>query len=189
MIIAFCGKKRSGKDTCGDYLKFYHGFSKYSFASPLKRFVKDTFMMNDDQVSGDKKEEIDERWGISGRRLQQLVGTDLMRKTLPELDEGFNKFIGDNIWVKRFYYHYMSLTVPLDYTITDLRFLNEAEMIKSMGGYIVKIIRPELQDNDNHQSEMEMEKITPDYTIINDSSVSMLSFQVSKIYKEILNGT
>lgn len=189
MIIALCGKKRSGKDTCGDYLVKWRGFSRYSFASPLKRFVADTFLMNESQISGDKKEEIDERWGISGRKLQQIIGSDLMRDRLPELDEGFKKFVGSDVWVKRFYYHYKNLPTPLNYVITDLRFLNEAEMVKMMGGTVVKIVRPSLESNDTHQSEMQLDSVKPDYTIINDATIYNLEINISDIYQEILSGT
>lgn len=56
--------------------------------------------------------------------------------------------------------------------ITDVRFLNEANMIKDMGGAIWKIYRPhiELQGaSSTHVSEREMESMRVDSTFTNDT--------------------
>lgn len=58
--------------------------------------------------------------------------------------------------------------------VSDIRFKHEAEIIKELGGVIIKIERPSLNDDNQHLSETEMDKIDYDFQINNDSSVSDL---------------
>ena len=59
MIIGFLGEKRSGKDTCGNYIIENYGFERYAFADPIKRACQHLFGFTDEQCWGDLKEEID----------------------------------------------------------------------------------------------------------------------------------
>jgi hypothetical protein len=43
MLIAFSGRRKSGKDTCADYLVKQYGFIKHSFATPLKDMASETW--------------------------------------------------------------------------------------------------------------------------------------------------
>lgn len=54
--------------------------------------------------------------------------------------------------------------------IDDVRFLNEAEAIRAVGGIVVRIIRPGLTPMD-HESETEQRYIIADYTLINDEEL------------------
>jgi len=54
--------------------------------------------------------------------------------------------------------------------IDDVRFINEVEAIKDVGGIIVRIIRPGLSPM-NHESETEQKYILADYTLINDQEL------------------
>lgn len=56
-IIAISGKAGSGKDTVAEYLVEKHNFTKIAFADPIKRFAKDVFSFN-----------VDELWGPSDYR-------------------------------------------------------------------------------------------------------------------------
>ena len=67
MIIGISGKKRSGKDTVADFLIQEYGFIKYGFADPIKQIAKIIFGFNEEQLYGDKKEEIDKIWKIKPR--------------------------------------------------------------------------------------------------------------------------
>jgi hypothetical protein len=67
-IIAMCGLAGSGKDTACNYLVKNHGFSKTSFAAPLKAMAKIAFGFTDEQLYGpsSKREEEDKRYPFSG---------------------------------------------------------------------------------------------------------------------------
>ena len=62
--------------------------------------------------------------------------------------------------------------MPIDQPIIidDVRFFNEAEAIKDVGGIVVRIIRPGLTPM-NHESETEQKYIIADYTLINDEDL------------------
>lgn len=55
-IILITGKKQSGKDTLADYLAKRIGGEKYSFATPLKRFLVDVFGLKWEQCFGNDEE-------------------------------------------------------------------------------------------------------------------------------------
>ena len=78
MIIGFLGKSGSGKDTCCDYLVRNYGYTKMTFAKPLKDAVGILFDLSHDQLYS-KKEVIDKRWNKSPRELLQYFGTDVIR--------------------------------------------------------------------------------------------------------------
>ena len=62
--------------------------------------------------------------------------------------------------------------MPIDQPIIidDVRFTNEAEAIRDVGGIVVRIIRPGLTPM-NHESETEQQYIFADYTLINDEEL------------------
>lgn len=62
--------------------------------------------------------------------------------------------------------------MPIDQPIIidDVRFTNEAEAIRDVGGIVVRIIRPGLTPM-NHESETEQQYIFADYTLINDEDL------------------
>lgn len=50
-------------------------------------------------------------------------------------------------------------------TVDDCRFLNEAAVIKQLGGVLIRLRRSDLPLPDNHPSELEQLEIEADYTI------------------------
>lgn len=187
MLIGITGKKRAGKDVCAAHLEKYYGFIHYKFASAIKTSVGSIFLWDDEWINGEFKETIDPRWGISPREAQQAIGTELFRERLPEIFPKFNKCIGNNIWVQRFKYFYEGLPKTANVVVSDIRFLNEAESIKALGGIIVRVDRKGLVSIDPHPSEMEMGRIQPNIILENNTSKMALELKIAKVYKEILN--
>lgn len=189
MLIAFLGKKRSGKDTVADFLIKNKGFQKYVFADPLKKGLKAFFNLTDEQLYDEKlKETIDERWGVSPRRLLQVIGTDIFQHSI-------NQFIPElkgeprNHWVNLFKEWYMKekeKNPNLKIVIADARFIHEIKAIKELGGIVVKINRTVDNNinNDMHLSETEIDSIPDDMiddTIINDDTLEKLYQKVDQI--------
>lgn len=172
-LIGLLGKKRSGKDTVSDYLTKEHNYHRYSFAGPLKNAVKEMFLMDDEQVDGENKEILDERWGISPRRLLQIIGTELFHYDIHQHTNENEFDIGREIWVKRFELWYKE-NKEKKVVVSDVRFEHEVNKIREMGGEIWKIDRPDIKSHDEHASEKEMDTIVPDELIKNDSSIDSL---------------
>jgi len=140
MIIGITGLISSGKDTIADYLCDFHGFKRTSFAGSLKDAVSVIFGWDRELLEGktkasrDWREQPDHWWSnrlgmeITPRWVLQYWGTEVCRT-------GFHK----DIWVA-------SLENKLRQTsdnlvITDCRFVNEINAIKSAGGITIRVSR------------------------------------------------
>lgn len=65
--------------------------------------------------------------------------------------------------------------------ITDTRFPNEAEAIKSAGGLVIRIDRPGVKPINNHPSEISLDDWDFDYKIANASDITALTETVRMI--------
>lgn len=180
-IIAFSGYARSGKDEAAGALMSL-GFSRIAFADKLREF---TYAINPtvwskDFISNDTLRNIidfygwdkykDSQWGDDIRRILQRVGT-----------EGGRQVIGENVWVDA------TLNNLKDgkYAIADVRFPNEADAVRKMGGYVVRIIRPEIGPANNHASETALDKYHFDDVIHNDGTLKQFQDTVRWLYGEV----
>lgn len=202
MLIGIIGKKYSGKTTCADYITSKYDFITTSFADPLKQACAALFMLDDEQLYGDKKEIADEKWfDVSPRQIMQFVGTDLLRDNMHKLIPD----LGSNIFVYRFglWYHKLRQSdTKINVIISDVRFKNEAYAIRQAGGILVKIIRPTVKqhrsllqklkskfrsnDTSQHISEKELDKIIYDILIINDSDLVNLYEKIDILIPDII---
>lgn len=170
-LIGLTGKKGSGKDTLGNYMVSHYGFNRIAFADPIKIICKELFGFNEDQLNGNLKEKIDEYWNVTPRFTFQKLG-DIMRdngkKLVPELD--------NNIFVECIKKKIIDLrqnNPNIKIVVTDVRFENELKLIKDLGGIIIKIDR-NIETNDTHQSETEMERFIPDIIFSNNGNFENL---------------
>jgi hypothetical protein len=184
MIIGVLGKKRSGKDTTGDYLVSGKNFVKYSFANPIKRGAMELFGFTEDQVFGDAKDDIDPTWGITPRLVLQIMGTEVFQYDMPKYIPELQVF-GRGFWVKRFEQWY-NQNKDLDVVICDVRFQHEVDAILKMGGTILSVQRPNLSTGDEHASEKEMDSIVGITTeIINDRTLHDLYDKIDNLVNDL----
>lgn len=198
-VIGFTGKARSGKDTAAEqvvrhYMAYNHSCTEFyetvdpameSFAGPIKSMVAmlldfygiGTVTQHETlypYIDGDKKEEVIESIGTSPRILMQTLGTDWGRKLIDE-----------NIWLNCMRERLVRWEESARHgkngavvCITDVRFDNEAEMIKELGGEIVQITRPEAEKlsvgYDDHISEIGIRPDLIDMTIDNSGDLYKL---------------
>lgn len=146
-IIAISGRKGSGKDTIGDIIcQLDPTFKKIAFADTVKDIAAVLFGWDRQMLQGSTvesrewREQLDPFWtkelgrDFSPRIAMQLIGTDLMRDHL-------NK----NIWIICLKRRIMNLP-GYNFVITDARFPNEIQAIKSIGGKVVRVERGERPD-------------------------------------------
>lgn len=186
-LILLVGKKSSGKDTVADYM-VNNGWIKVSFAGFLKQSLQILFGLKNEQLWGDKKEIIDDRWGVSPRWLMQTLGTDILREHL-------RKDLSTKITIKKkeynFSYHIKRLHQEVQkllqqnkkIVVADTRFQDEIEWGRLLGGKIIKIIRKDLKLNQysNHKSEAIESLENIDLILHNDSSLKSLYENVNNI--------
>jgi len=176
MLIGVCGKAGAGKDTIADYLIKHHGFQKIALADPIKRLVKDVFVLDDHTVyDRDAREQPLKDWpNWSVRKLLQYIGTELFREK-----------IDDAIWVKSLWKR-VQQNRDIHYVCSDVRFPNELQYFKdnSKKGefFCIKVIRPGHEGNvglAGHASEAH--DLKGDVEITNDGSVEKLYNKLDKI--------
>jgi hypothetical protein len=186
-ILGIAGCKHNGKDTVADYLILKYGYKKYSFADPIKRGCMELFGFSEEQMWGSKKEVIDENWNVTPRKILQILGTELLQLDIHNyLNEGELPF-GRKIWVQRFKTWYDSQDKDdLLLVIPDIRFAHEVEAIKEMGGTIIRVVRPDIDNSDMHDSEKNILNLDVDSEIINDGGLNDLFYKVDEFIKNNL---
>lgn len=170
-MLAITGKISSGKDTIADYLVATHDYTKYSFSSPLKKAIQNIFHFSDEQLWGSEKEKEDLWWGYSPRKIMQVCGTELFRDTL----QIYLPNISKDLWILSFKAQEQE---DINYVIPDLRFENEAKLIRERNGLIVRVKRNK-ELNLNHSSEQS--NFIPDIEINNNGSLAELYWQIESI--------
>ena len=151
-IIAFAGRKQSGKSTlCTQVVNFIYDLEQledtaviYNFADPLKNLCMDILGLSFEQCHGtdDQKNELVNCYKdgnqMTARQVLQTVGTEFFRS------------IQHNVWadatIRR-----IQQDNPLVALIGDCRFPNEVEAVKKAGGTVIKLTRNLY--NSDHESE------------------------------------
>lgn len=59
--------------------------------------------------------------------------------------------------------------------LTDVRFVNEAALVRGLGGQLWRVVRPGATAPNGHRSEFELAELQVDATIVNDGSVEQLA--------------
>lgn len=178
LVIGFAGAAGAGKDTCGQWLtNRIPSLRRIGFADPLKQMLGALPDFPNDH-SGARwadrswKEASISRYNASPRKMAQTLGTEWGRT-----------LINDDIWVKvaarkvELWPNYVSGAV-----FTDARYENEASWIRSTGGTVVHILRPDKMEVRSHTSEVGLEGSKDDYAIQNNGSFEFLYEQVMSAY-------
>ena len=188
-VIGIAGKKRHGKDAVAKIIMNYakehgHVAVKRAMADPLKeecaKMIAEELAANSscdsklttyEHVLADmNSDETKEKY----RLLLQWWGTE------------FKRSIDPDYWVKR---SEAWLTVAKNYVdlvvIPDVRFVNEIEMVKQLGGIVIRVERPQLVQCDVHASE----KLLDDYkdwdsVIVNAGTLDELEQHVRAVCEE-----
>lgn len=141
LLIGFVGPKGAGKDTAAFALIHELGFDKIAFAQPLVEATKALFALPGALCDGKRKEEPGPL-GVSYRRGMQILGTDFVRDQLKTLLPETTAKEGE------FFLEHFRLAVAKSRSAgrpvvsTDVRFLNEAELILALGGRLIYVERP-----------------------------------------------
>ncbi len=177
LIIGFVGRKRSGKTIASEAIRKRCiannvPFKRHGFADPIRQFALNVGL-TDEQVFGSEKETpLDMLGGKSPRQFMQLFGTEFGRN-----------MIHDKFWIAVWMKTLPSLSRGI-VAVDDVRFQNEADAIRAVGGTLVRISRP-FPDNqpvrDPHPSETEQDSIRVDYHIGNDRTIEVLERDVGDV--------
>lgn len=187
LVIGFCGHAKAGKDTafagieeeCFKLIPIkYH---KLAFADPIREIGRTFGFSQEEMTDQSLKEKTNEFWDITPRKFMQLVGSEMFRnvfrkdcwiklaeKKILDFKKECESYV-DSLKKQKAYLPGIHQII----IISDVRFENEAKMIKDSGGFIFKIRRDNGDQASsigvkNHESEAAIDKIQFDLLIDND---------------------
>lgn len=157
-IIAFTGKKGTGKSTCCAYLEEKYGFTRVNFKDALIAELKQYYSLVLDELAIIYDMPVDQLFEIKPpvvRKLMQSHG-QMRREENPEY------------WVLQWKLAVVDALMngAKGITTDDCRYLNESMAVKAWRGTVIKQERTDMEHTDTHISETEMDSIVPDYTIV-----------------------
>lgn len=185
-VIGVIGKMGSGKSTVAHILLEKHNFVSIAVADPLKRIVQEMF-----DIPGECL------WGPSEARTGQI------REMLQKLGTDYGRYFDEDLWANKlhnrikslrqkkvdpFFPDYVFTNPGMNVVVSDIRFPNEAKVIRSLGGTLCKVVRdvvPQRDATDHHISETAMDNIRYDYTIINNGSLEDLENAVDAVMRTV----
>lgn len=170
-VLGIAGRARTGKDTVADYLVRKGGFGVYAFAQPIREATKHILMLSEEYLQHNKETTLP--WiNTSYRDFAQKLGTDMARN-----------MIDPEFWIKRAQ-NVIDTTPLTSLVIPDVRFENEADWIRSIGGEIWHIDRPEAQKVQAHVSEAGVKVLKGEFHINNNGTLDQLYTKIELQLKE-----
>ena len=167
VIIGIAGPAQSGKSTlAGEFRRLveFRGqkYAEQPFAGPLKRMLQAIGVDVSDLTKNTPVPFLDGH--ITPRVMMQTLGTEWGRSLLPDL--------WLKVWQNELDESARVVTVP------DVRFDNEAELIRSLGGTIVRIQRKPTADMlavPAHASEAGITRVKGDIIFRNDRGIEKMA--------------
>lgn len=177
IIIGLTGLAGSGKDTVRAMLEDAHGFTGLAFADPIRQMLRELLTSNCISTEWMDKRPLKEQpipqLGVSYRHLAQTLGTEWGRQTVaPDLWLRMAAAYIDGIASETF--------APPRFVISDVRFPNEADWVRSRGGVVWHIHRPGIEPVRAHASESSIEQIAVDHAINNSGTLDGLAAEVAR---------
>lgn len=178
-LVGLSGYARSGKDSVADVLVRDFGFTRVSFAGPMRDALLALNPIVRYEESGYYRiKEVIDVFGWDGykdspfgeevRALLQRFGTEVGREQW-----------GDDFWAG------LAIDRALQIiddggrvVITDARFVNEAETIQYFGGQVWRVRRPNVWPANGHASETDLDDFAFDDVIDNNGSLEDLRLMV-----------
>jgi len=179
--IGLIGRRRVGKDTVAKILVEQYGYERLAFADPLREAA---LALNPIVCIGAGE--------VEGRlaRVVETIGWEAAKDRYPEVrrilqrlgDEAGRRIHGPDLWVRHMARRLRDATGPV--VVTDVRYRNEAAVLRSRGFRLVRVVRPTPVSGDpadvaGHASETELAMYRTDETLVNDSSLDDLARRVA----------
>jgi Deoxynucleotide monophosphate kinase len=186
MIIGLTGLKGSGKDTIAAHLIKSYGFERRAFADKLKESAAALLKLDPSHFEV-LKNSPDILFAIGSFKqdgMFEMIVNQSTREFLQRYGtESHRDVFGQDFWVNQL--------LPMDgfYTdrnivITDVRFVNEAERIHALKGYVVRVVRTLFNaESDLHTSEQEQLQIKSDYELDNTGYLYELPKKIDLMMK------
>jgi len=190
VIIGLNGVSEVGKDEVGRILRMKYNAVTFALADKVREFALavDPWVPIDPYVDVDAKHARGQFVRLS--KLVQEVGWDAakknkeVRRLLQRIGtEGGRNVVGEKVWIKLIEEeirtaktYKKNMNVPI--VITDVRFLNEADWIRSRDGIVIRVTRPGYGPVNDHVSDNVTDTSLWDYVLPNDGTLEQLELRV-----------
>jgi hypothetical protein len=189
--IAFIGRMRSGKDTAGARLVEHHGYTRLAFADPLKDMALALNPIVEVCHDGEYERLADlvKDWGWEGAKSYPEA-----RRILQHMGQGIRAMDPD-FWVRVLREKWDHIPADRPIVVTDVRYRNEADFLRTHGFKLVRIVRPadaskpvqamtghDISEGIRvHRSETELANYTVDACVYNGGSLAELYQRVDAL--------
>lgn len=175
ILIGLTGRARSGKSTAAEHLVGTYLLEHYAFADPLRDGLMAIFNLDPTDFEGHRKEQPLAWLDRSPRQLMQSLGTDWARNT-----------VHPDVWVKlaeqNLDYMTKALGAVLGFVVSDVRFENEADLIRRRGGTIIHIFRADAKAVNPHVSESGVAGNKDDLVMFNNGTVEEFLRSLDEVF-------
>lgn len=165
LVIGVHGRANHGKNTVAGFLG--GRFTEISFAEPMYAALAAITGIPAERLRDrQSKEQVIPWLGKSPRQMLQSLGTEWGRG-----------MVSDQIWIDVAARRIEACDG--DVAVTDVRFDNEAQMLKDRFGAVVwEVVRPGATTCESHSSERGVSRRFIDRTIVNDGDLAALEMAV-----------
>lgn len=173
-VIGLHGRARAGKDTVANFILSHRGGYLYSFADPIRAMLVPLGIDMSDPYWQARKEDVIPALGVSPRRLMQTLGTEWGRQ-----------IINPDLWLILAKQRLLNFGPGM--VIADVRFENEASWVRSQGGRVIHIERPNNVAIEAHASEagVEFKGEEGDIKIVNGGTLEDLQNTIREVFDGI----
>ena len=168
MIIGLSGYARSGKDEIANIL-IEQGFKRIAFADKIRELLYEMNPNYHDTLL---------QQAVNSHGWDEVKQDPAIRRMLQNLGVGVRKVIHEEFWIAQ---ALQQIVDDNDYVITDVRFANEARMIKEYkNSQLWRIKRPGVEAVNGHVSEHDLDHYKFDQVLKNEGSLDDLRTLVLK---------
>ena len=209
MIIGLSGYAKSGKDTLAQMMLESGYMPKPAleikkFSEKLKKYAADMLGIDParfeeqdfkDAVLGPEWNKLKSRPTGGGTPTLPVFGAEIFtkqmtgREFLQLFGQAVRDYVHEDAWVNALMANYKEYYVwkkMPNWIITDVRYENEANIIKSKGGIIVRIHRPGVGPCNNHKSEIGLDNYDFNMNVHNSGSYQQLAIVADELTKKFL---
>jgi hypothetical protein len=184
MLIGLHGFADSGKDATADFLIADHGFVKVDVFDPGRAmgYLLDPIVARGTGVTG----------VVRYREVCDAIGYDQMKTEFPEsreflqrLGDALRSELGEDVLVEA----WLARAVRLERAVaTSIRHRNEAEALRTAGGFVVVIDRPGVGPVNDHITDRRLPPELIDRHLLNDGTLDDLREKAGELIATLPGG-
>lgn len=184
LLIGLAGNAAAGKDTVAAILREAHGFVRIGLADP----VRDMLYELDPIVGpGLTLRSLVDDIGWDAARRHRLHGPEVRRLQQVLATEVGQNMISPALWTDLAARHIAELRdAGHPVAVADVRFAGEADLVRRLGGTVVRVLRPGARLHGTAASHAgERLDLTPDLTLLNDGDLTLLTARTVELAEHL----